>query len=143
MTGQLIEILKRNKDLSVLTRNRPSTTAVISENVHHRGQRERQMLSEAGRSAGAQVVLTGYIYRFEQRIGRSFTAASPASVAFSVHMIDASSGADYWYGTVDETQAALTDDLFQFRTFIKRRGTWVTAEQMAAAGLERLFGGYR
>jgi hypothetical protein len=101
------------------------------------------MLSEAGRSAEAQIIITGYIYRFQQRVGRSYAAASPASVAFSLHMLDASTGADKWYGTVDETQAALSEDLFQFKAFIKRKGTWVTVEEMAASGLEMLLGGGR
>jgi hypothetical protein len=53
-------------------------------------------------------------------------------------MVSATDGRNLWYGTFDETQSALSEDLFKLKTFLKRKGTWVTAEEMAKAGLETL-----
>ena len=37
----------------------------------------------------------------------------------------------------DEQQVGLADNLLNMGTFIKRRGQWVTAEQLAAEGMRK------
>jgi hypothetical protein len=103
---------------------------------------ERGYLIRTGRTAQADAVLTGYVYRFEQRVGNRFSADAPASVAFSVHMIRVSDGQDLWYGYYDETQAALNEDLFQLKTFLDRKASWITAEEMATSGLQKILKGF-
>jgi hypothetical protein len=43
-----------------------------------------------------------------------------------------------WSGIFDETQRALSEDLFQLGTFLRRKARWITAEKMASSGLEDL-----
>ncbi|MEZ4526401.1 MAG: hypothetical protein R2941_10825 [Desulfobacterales bacterium] len=97
---------------------------------------EREILAETGRKLGADAVLTGHIYRFADRVGRKLSVESPASVAFDLHFLRVSDGQVLWSGHFDETQKALTDDLFRLPTFLKRDGQWITAEQMAVSGLD-------
>ncbi|MGB8425721.1 MAG: hypothetical protein WCD88_08050 [Desulfobacterales bacterium] len=99
---------------------------------------ERMLLSQAGRSAGADAVLTGYIYRYQERIGTPYAASRPASVAFSIHLIRSADGADLWFGYIDETQRALAENLFDMAAFWQRKGRWVTADDMALRGLSEL-----
>lgn len=99
---------------------------------------ERNMVAQAGRFSKADAVLTGYIYRYEERVGTPFAASRPASVAFSLHLIRSADGADVWFGYVDETQQALSENLFNMAIFWQRRGRWVSADEMAQAGLTEL-----
>lgn len=99
---------------------------------------ERSILIAAGNKLGADAVFAGHIYRFKDRVGGKFSVESPASVAFDLHFVRVSDGRVLWSGHFDETQKALTDDLFQLPSFLKRDGQWITAEQMALTGLEKI-----
>ena len=99
---------------------------------------ERKLVAQAGRSVKADAVLTGYIYRYEERVGSPYAASQPASVAFSIHLIRSADGADVWYGYVDETQQTLSENLFNVAVFWQRKGRWVSADEMAEAGLTEL-----
>ncbi len=99
---------------------------------------EWNLLVRTGRNLEADAVLVGHIYRFKDRVGGKFAVDSPASVAFDVHLIRMSDGRVLWSGQFDETQQALTENLFQLGKFLERDGQWVTAEQMALAGLEQV-----
>jgi hypothetical protein len=83
-------------------------------------------------------VIVGYLFRFEDRVGSNYAASKPASVAFDLHLIDVSTGKIVWTGGFDETQQALSDNLFNLDLFIERGGTWVAADRMAEEGLEVL-----
>lgn len=99
---------------------------------------ERTLLAQAGRSAKADTVLTGYIYRYEERVGTAYAASRPASVAFSIHLIRSADGADVWFGYVDDTQQTLSENLFNVAAFWQRKGRWVSAHEMAEAGLTEM-----
>jgi hypothetical protein len=99
---------------------------------------ERKLVAQAGQSVKADAVLTGYIYRYEERVGTPYAASRPASVAFSIHLIRSVDGADIWFGYVDETQQSLSENLFNVAAFWQRKGRWVSADEMAEAGLTEL-----
>lgn len=97
-----------------------------------------EFLAGLGRAAQADGVLFGFIFRYEDRQGDAFAVARPASVAFDLHLMDARNGEIIWKDAWDETQKALSDDLFAVDLFIQRRGKWISADEMAMAGLEAM-----
>jgi len=97
---------------------------------------ERALLVEAGQALNADAVLAGYIFRFRERIGTRYAAKSPASVAFDIHLIRVADGRVLWSGQFNETQKALSENFLHLETFLKRKASWVTAREMAQAGLE-------
>lgn len=99
----------------------------------------RQVLGEVGRELGAEAVVVGYVYRFRERKGVAFAAEQPASVAFDLHLLRVEDGAIVWKGHFDRTQTSLLEDLLQVDSFIRQRGRWATAEELAADGVEQLF----
>ena len=99
---------------------------------------ERSLIVETGSALGADAVLAGYIYRFRERIGTRYSVDLPASVAFDVHLVNVANGRIMWIGHLDETQQPLSDNLLQLGTFIKRKGTWITADEIAFSGLEEM-----
>jgi hypothetical protein len=79
-----------------------------------------------------------HIFRFEQRVGSSIGVEKPASVAFDLHLFRIKDGAQVWDGTFDETQKALFDNLLQAGTFFRGGAKWLTAEELAALGMDKL-----
>ncbi len=99
---------------------------------------DRFLFVEIGRRTGADAVMAGYVYRFRERVGASYGVDAPASVAFDLHLIRSADAAIIWSGHFDETQQPLTDDLFKLESFLQRKGRWVSATEMAEAGLEKM-----
>ena len=136
LTEQLIGKLRQQATAALITHDRSfdhskpaSSTGMLSE---------RKLMAQAGRSVKTDAVLTGYIYRYEERVGTPFAASRPASVAFSLHLIRSADGADIWFGYVDETQQTLSENLFNITAFWQRKGRWVSADEMAGDGLTKL-----
>jgi hypothetical protein len=98
----------------------------------------RQILRDVGSELGAEGVVAGYLYRFRERKGVAYTVELPASVAFEIHLLRVSDGALVWRGIFDKTQTSLMEDLFQFSSFYREKGRWVTAEELTGEGLEQI-----
>ncbi|WP_373499068.1 hypothetical protein [Desulfococcus sp.] len=104
---------------------------------------ERSLMMETGRALEADAVLVGHLYRYIERVGGNLSVESPASVAFDLHLVRVSDGSLLWTGYFDETQKTLMEDMFDISAFFEREGKWVTAEQMASAGLARIMEGFK
>jgi hypothetical protein len=98
----------------------------------------RAMLQSVGKSFEADAVITGYIYSWQKRMGSDFAADRPASVSFDLVLVRPSNGAIMWRGHFDKTQRSLFADLFDYATYVKSAGRWLTAEKLADIGLEKL-----
>ena len=96
---------------------------------------DRRLLVQMGKSLHADAVIGGTIYRFQERSGTGLSVSTPASVAFAMELIRVADGRIIWNRAFDETQRSLDQDLFKIRTFLKRGGKWLTAEELATAGL--------
>lgn len=139
LTDSLISFLDRRKSVQLI----PSSLAqgvwaqLLSDS--QKELPELEMMVEIGRNLGADAVLLGYVYRFKNRVGTEYAVDAPASVAFDIDLISISERTIIWSRRFDETQQALSEDLFQFGKFINRKGRWITAREMAVGGLEELF----
>jgi len=102
------------------------------------GSGRLDMLREIGLAFGADAVLAGYLYRWQEREGTDFAVNRPASVAFSFNLLSPPSGELIWHNKFDKTQQSLTENIFDFKTFVKGKGRWMTARQLAEIGLEGL-----
>lgn len=96
---------------------------------------EQAVLVATGKRLGADAVVTGFIYRFEEREGTSYSVTRPASAAFDCFLIRVADGAVLWSCRFDETQKPLSDNLLDMGKFMKRRGSWVTVNKLASEGL--------
>ena len=142
LTAQLVSLLGKQADFELVLSNHQNRPIPDCENYRYEQARERRYLVAAGTSAETDAVLTGYIYRFRQRAGTDLAVESPASVAFSIHLIRVSDGGDLWYAFMNETQSALSQDLYRLDSFIERKGRWISAEEMAVAGLSKMLRGF-
>jgi hypothetical protein len=89
---------------------------------------------------GAQVqashVMVGTVWRYRERKGTAYGANLPASVAFSLYLLDVSSGDTVWNASFDKTQQSLSENLLDAPGFFKHGAKWLTAEELACWGAE-------
>ena len=84
-------------------------------------------------------VLIMTVHRFQERVGNSRSVSSPAGVTFKYKLINAASGAILCSGVFEETQKALSENIFNFSKASKRGFKWITAEELAWEGLDDKF----
>jgi hypothetical protein len=97
----------------------------------------KQVADELGKKVAADGVLYGRIEEYKERVGSDYAAASPASVAFTLHLLDIKSGQDIWSARFEKSQKALTENVFNLASFIQNSGRWVMAHEIAAEGVDQ------
>lgn len=100
--------------------------------------KEAELISKLGKGLKADAIVVGYVYRYQERIGTPYAAQKPASVAFEIQLIDVEEGLRSWRATFDKTQRSLMENLFNFRFFVKDKGRWITARELAAEGVDEI-----
>jgi ABC-type uncharacterized transport system auxiliary subunit len=139
LTDLLVDALQQQTALQTV----PSRDAyAVMDAVKSAGDSQQsalKILAKTGRMLKADMVIQGYLYRFEDRVGADYSAKSAASVAFDVYLIDCVEQKLVWSGYFDQTQQALSDDLRYIGTFFRRGGRWITAEEMATTAMDDMF----
>ena len=97
-------------------------------------QERRETARLLGQRLAVDAVLEGVIRVYREREGTKF-AAHPAAVGFEIRLIGARDGEVLWVGDYFEEQKPLTHD---FKGFLERGGTFVTAEELARTGVVRV-----
>ena len=131
LTNSLISNLKKRKKYKIV---------ILSIVDEEQTFSERKLIVKKGREYNADAVIAGYIYRYKERIGKRYSIESPASVAFGIHLLSTKNGSIIWSGHFDETQRSLSENLFKLKKFIKRKASWITADEMAISGFEEILG---
>ena len=129
LNNRLVSNLKSRKKYKIVTSSLIGEEHTFSE---------RKLIVKKGREYNADAVIAGYVYRYKERIGNRYSVKSPASVAFGIHLISTKSGRNIWSGHFDETQRSLSENLFKLKKFIKRKASWITADEMAISGFEEI-----
>lgn len=138
LTRHLVSFVKSNTDINIVYPNQTQIQSDDFKGGKESRAHEVNKLIESGRLMGADAVMIGHLYRFSERIGTTYSVVSPASVAFDLHLVGVSSGRVLWSGHVNETQHSLSENLFEIGSFIKRKGEWVSADDLATSGLDDL-----
>jgi hypothetical protein len=96
---------------------------------------DRDIYVRIGETLSAEGVLGGHVYRWREREGADYAASRPASVAFDLYLMSAGDGAILWKARFDKTQISLSENLLDIQTFVKAKGRWMTAGELAEIGL--------
>ena len=138
MTDHVLSFLHGNRRFKIISSHQAIKLGSESISTNTQLVAEHQALLSSARAAKTDLLLTGYIFRFKQRIGTRYSVQSPASVALGIHLISVADGRSIWYGHYDETQQSLSENLFRLKLFFKRKWKWITAEEMAISALDEL-----
>ena len=138
MNDMLLNRLMKNEDYDLVppSQVRGVFSHIISDNKYTLD--DMAVIKKIGKAFNAQVVLVGYLYRWQERDGTEYSAKQPASVAFDLNLIQSETGDIIWKGSFDKTQKSLMENLFDFSFFFKGKGKWMTARQLAELGLSKL-----
>jgi hypothetical protein len=99
-----------------------------------------ETFKKIGHEYSAETVMVGYIYRWQEREGSDYSADRPASTAFDLYLLMTEDGAVLWKGKFDKTQASLSENILDARTFFRGKGKWMTVEALADLGLSDILG---
>jgi hypothetical protein len=108
------------------------------ERISDQGVLPYEVIKSIGNKTGADAVLTGVVTRYEDREGGPMGVRKPASVGFETNLTSTIDGTILWNGRYAETQKTLVEDLSLLPTFIKRKGRWLTADELAQYGVNIL-----
>ena len=138
MNDMLLNLLTKNKDYDLVSPSqvRGVFSSIISDDKSSLD--DITVIKKIGKAFNAQVVLVGYLYRWNEREGTEYSAKQPASVAFDLNLIQSETGDIIWKGSFDKTQKSLMENLFDFRFYFKGEGKWMTARQLAEVGLSEM-----
>ena len=91
-----------------------------------------------GKAVNADAVLYGTVSRYREREGSEYGSREPASVSFTLSLVSVASGKVLWTRSFDETQQALSSNLFNWWQFWRGGPRWFSAEEFTHLGVERL-----
>jgi hypothetical protein len=98
-----------------------------------------EQMKALGAKLDANAVLDVTVTRFHERDGSDLSVNSPASAAFEMVLTQVDSGMVLWAASFDETQEALSSNLFALGKAKSRGFKWITVEDLVRQGLkERL-----
>ncbi len=103
-------------------------------------QPEIEIIQKIGQAFSADAVMSGYLYRWQEREGTDYAVNRTASVAFDLYLIRPDDGAILWKDRFDKTQQSLSENLLDINTFLKGQGRWMTAGSLADLGLDKVLG---
>ena len=95
---------------------------------------------QVGKKLEADFIFMGYVFRFEERVGSSLGVERPAAVSFDLHLFRLRDEKMVWMGKFDETQRPLSENLLKIGSFIRRKGSWLTAAELASVGMDEMLG---
>jgi len=93
---------------------------------------------QLGKTLDMDFIFIGILFRFEERIGSHIGAEKPASVGFDVHLIRLKDEKMVWTGKFDETQRPLSENLLKIGSFVRRKASWLTAEELSSVGMDEV-----
>ncbi len=99
----------------------------------------RDLALRLGQSLGVDHVLVGVVWRYQERVGGAMGASEPASVAFSLFMVNTASQKLVWKGSFDKTQTSLSENLLDAPMFLKKGMKWLSAEELSSYGVQKVF----
>lgn len=137
VTAQIYRILAEQTEIRFV----PDLTVVDTLTMPELRAAETQLDTAValGKAVGADAVIIGRVTRFSPRVGTAYGASAGASVAFELGIVSVASGEQIWNGEFEETQEALATNFLDFWMFWSTGPRWLTANELAGLGVERLW----
>jgi hypothetical protein len=99
----------------------------------------RKLAKTFGKNLQADLVVIGTIWRFREKGSVKENPDSPASVAFSVYLMEVASGKRLWRNGFDGTQKTLSEDVLGGLKQIKMGLHWLSVNELARYGVKNVF----
>ena len=137
LTSNLLQLLEKKGTRGIIS---PHQAEGLFSAVRAREQLmgDLEVFQEMGKAFAADAILTGNIYLWREREGTEYAVNRPAAVAYDLYLIRTVDGAILWKGRFEKTQRSLSENLLDVETFLKGKGRWMEAKDLAEMGLVHL-----
>jgi hypothetical protein len=137
MTSKMFDRIQEGERYEIIGPNQAkgAFASIVSSD---QGISDREVFGKIGQSFSADAVIVGSIYRWREREGTNYSVSSPASVAFDLYLIEPRTRSILWGDKFDKTQKSLSENILDVGTFLKGKGRWMTAAELAELGLTEL-----
>lgn len=88
------------------------------------------------REVSADGILYGTVHKYEDRVGSSYAASQPASVAFTLFFASLNTRQIIWRAQFAKTQESLSQNVFNIGNWLQNQGRWVRAVDIATEGVQ-------
>ena len=132
VTQLLWSRLRTRQGVTVLVPN--EAVKVLASQATTRPLTNESMAIVVAKQLKADASLIGQVLVYQERVGGRFGASPPATVGFEAKVV-AADGQVLWIGNYYERQRPMIEDM---RGFLDRWGMFITAEELAAYGVEQM-----
>lgn len=108
---------------------------VLPKITKHKAHKLSHSLVSKDVPEDTDIIILSRIYRFIDRKGGNYSVRAPASIAFDIKVVNFSNGRIINHYEYDETQRSLSENIFNVEKFIRRKGHWVKAIELARYGV--------
>lgn len=134
VTAQIYAVLSSSSEWRFV----PDLTAAAAlGQIRSAGDIEARALA-LGKAVNADAVLFGTVSRYVERVGSEYGARRPASVSLTLQLLSTASGKVLWKDSFDQTQRALSSNLFNWWQFWRGGPRWFSAAEFTRLGVEHL-----
>lgn len=98
----------------------------------------RTHAKKMGAALPVDCVIVGTVWRYVDRAGEISGSGSPASVAFTLYMVNVVSGETCWRATYDKTQQSLAENILDAPDFFRQGARWLTVDELARFGVNKV-----
>lgn len=116
----------------------PAAVSACEETVIASKERRRletvEYWTQVGTCLGTEYILVPYVTGWRQRDGGDYGVKSPASVTLDFYLVQVATG-QVLRAHFEEEQQGLAENLLSGKRFAKRKGRWLTPEELAAEGI--------
>ncbi len=116
-----------------------SNAAFTSLKIDPQVETPQSVAMTMGATLNADLVLAGTVWRFRERGAVENILDSPAAVSFALYLIDVKTGQRIWRGIFDVAQSKVTDDLLKAPQNVGLGVRWLSVDELARAGVNRVF----
>jgi len=99
----------------------------------------RKLAKKFGENLQADLVVVGAVWRFREKGTVEEMPDSPASVAFSVYLMEIAGGKRLWRNAFDGNQKTLSEDVLGGLKQIKMGLRWLSVNELAHYGVKSVF----
>jgi hypothetical protein len=137
LTSGLFDRLTRTGGFQFLS-PRDARSQISASDSASRVSGDLDLYLRIGESLSADAFLAGYVWKWKDRKGAEFAVESAASVDVDLYLVSLRGKGVVWKFEYDKTQQSLAENLLDLNTFLRAKGRWLSAFELAELGLERM-----
>ena len=99
----------------------------------------RVLARRLGKSLGANLIFTGAVWVFTEKMPGAAGMDRPSSVAFSVYLLEAEEGTVVWKAACRKVQRTSSEAMVDLRGLAKGKFKWLTAGELAREEIQKIF----